>query len=55
MHTRIKAALWFAASAACLATTSPVAALETHNSNQWEFGGEVYLWAAGIKGETTTG
>jgi hypothetical protein len=55
MRTRIKVALWLVASAACLATASPVTAKELRNSDQWEFGGELYLWGAGIKGETTTG
>lgn len=55
IRTYIKVALWLVASAACLATASPVAAMESRDSDQWEFGGELYLWGAGIKGETTQG
>lgn len=55
MRTCIKTALWLVACAGYLAAMSPVAAMEPHNSDHWEFGGEVYLWAAGIGGETTHG
>lgn len=55
MRARIKAVLWLIASAGNLMITSQVTAVQPQTGDQWEIGGEVYLWGAGIGGETTSG
>ena len=46
---------WFTLATLLLATAAPVVAAEEPGSDQWAFGGEVYLWGATIKGESNAG
>jgi hypothetical protein len=50
-----KPVAWLLAGVLLLLTTSPVAAEQDPGSDKWRFGGEVYLWGAGIGATTVTG
>jgi hypothetical protein len=50
-----KPVAWLLAGVLLLLTTAPVAAEQDPGSDKWRFGGEVYLWGAGIGATTVTG
>ena len=50
-----KLAAWFAASVMLLASAVTTTAMADTDSDKWKFDADIYLWGAGIGGESATG